>query len=79
MGPLYPWFCCRVWRDVSEHGSETALTQCLSAFNVYDAMTTWPPALRQDLRTALKKKNKKDYDESESYFRRYAIPANVFL
>ena len=66
-----------MWRDVSEHGSETTLTQYLSVFNVYDAMTTWPPALRQDLRTALKRKNKKDYNESESYFRRCAIPANV--
>ncbi|KAK2461282.1 hypothetical protein APHAL10511_006809 [Amanita phalloides] len=39
-------------------------------YGIYDAMTLWPPALRLDLRTALRKKYNNDLDESEAYFRR---------
>lgn len=57
-------------RRVSEHRSETAPTQWFRLVVCDTPLTMWPRVLRQDLRTALHKRNKKDYDKSEFYFRR---------
>lgn len=57
-------------RFVGERRSETTPTQWLRFADWDTPLTMWPRVLRGDLRKALRKKNKKDYDESESYFRR---------